>query len=40
MNERNAELKVITAVVNLYVEGLYNGNIKTLRKAFHLTKTQ
>ena len=35
MNEKNAELQAITDTVNLYVEGLHNGDIETLRKAFH-----
>ncbi len=35
MYERNAKLKAITDVVNLYVGGFQNGNIETLRKAFH-----
>ena len=35
MNERNAELQVITDAVNLYIDGLHTGNIETLKKAFH-----
>ena len=35
MNPKNAELKAITDTINLYVEGLHNGNIETLKKAFH-----
>ena len=35
MNQRNAELHAITDTINLYVEGLHNGNIETLKKAFH-----
>jgi len=35
MNEKNAELQAITDTVNLYVEGLHNGDIETLKKAFH-----
>jgi hypothetical protein len=34
MNPKNAELKAITDTINLYVEGLHNGNIETLKKAF------
>jgi len=35
MNQRNAELQAITDTINLYIEGLHNGNIETLKKAFH-----
>ena len=35
MSEKNAELKAITDTLNLYIDGLHNGNIETLKKAFH-----
>ena len=35
MNERNADLQAITDTINLYVEGLHNGDIEILKKAFH-----
>ena len=35
MNQKNAELQAITDTINLYVEGLHNGDIETLKKAFH-----
>jgi hypothetical protein len=35
MNEQNAELGSIRDTVNLYIEGVHNGDIDMLKKAFH-----
>jgi len=35
MKERNADLQAITDTINLYAEGLHNGDIEILKKAFH-----
>ena len=35
MNQRNVELQAITDTINLYVEGLHNGDIEILKNAFH-----
>jgi hypothetical protein len=35
MNERNAELQAILKTVDLYIEGIRNGNVDMLRSAFH-----
>ena len=35
MSEKNVELQAITDTLSLYVDGLHNGDIATLRKAFH-----
>ena len=35
MSERCPELAEITAVIDLYIDGVKNGNVDSLRKAFH-----
>lgn len=35
MNTKNEELKSITDTINLYSNGLHNGDIEMLKKAFH-----
>ena len=35
MNARNPELNRIRQVIDLYIDGVQNGNIESLRQAFH-----
>jgi hypothetical protein len=35
MNEKNTELQAIRNTINLYIDGLYSGDVAMLKKAFH-----
>ena len=35
MNTRNSELASITKVIDLYIDGVKNGNLEALHQAFH-----